>query len=75
MKHQMMLLHQKQKLLDLQGKVVIKESTDNQNKKTDASSEATKEMSIKETIFESPTEEDIKQLVEQPKHLDEKKKN
>ena len=42
MKHQMMLLHQKQKLLDLQGKVVIKDSTDNQNKKTDASSEATK---------------------------------
>ena len=75
MKHQMMLLQQKQKLLDLQSKVVSKESTDNENKKKVASSEATKEMSIRETTFESPTVEDIKQLVEQPKHLDEKKKN
>ena len=75
MKHQMMLLQQKQKLLDLQSKVVSKESTDNENKKADARSEATKEMGIKETTFESPTEEDINQLVEQPKHLDEKKKN
>ena len=75
MKHQMMLLQQKQKVLDLQSKVVSKESTDNENKKTAASSEASKEMSIKETTFESPTEEDIKQLVEQPKDLDEKKKN
>ena len=75
MKHQMMLLQQKQKLLDLQSKVVSKESTDNENKKTAASSEASKEMSIKETTFENPTEEDIEQLVKQPKHLDEKKKN
>ena len=75
MKHQMMLLQQKQNLLDLQSKVVSKESTDNENKKRAASSEASKEMSIKETTFESPTEEDIKQLVEQPKKLDEKKKN
>ena len=75
MKHQMMLLQQKQKLLDLQSKVVSKESTDNENKKTAASSEAVKEMIILETTFESPTEEDIKQLVEQPKKLDEKKKN
>ena len=74
MKHQMMLLQQKQKLLDLQSKVVSKESTDNENKKTAASSEASKEMSIKETTFESPTVEDIKQLVEQPKNSDEKKK-
>ena len=75
MKHQMMLLQQKQKVLDLQSKVVSKESTDNENKKTAASSEAAKEMSIRETTFESPTEEDIKQLVEQPKNSDEKKKN
>ena len=75
MKHQMMLLKQKQKLLDLQSKVVSKESTENENKKKAASSEATKEMSIRETTFESPTVEDIKQLVEQAKHLDEKKKN
>ena len=75
MKHQMMLLQQKQNLLDLQSKVVSKESTDNENKETAASSEAAKEMSIMETTFESPTEEDIKQLVEQPKKLDEKKKN
>ena len=74
MKHQMMLLQQKQKLLDLQNKVVGKESTDNKNKKKVASSEATKEMSIRETTFESPTVEDIKQLVEQPKNSDEKKK-
>ena len=75
MKHQMMLLQQKQNLLDLQSKVVSKESTDNENKKKVASSEATKEMSIRETTFESPTVEDIKQLVEQAKHLDEKKEN
>ena len=70
MKHQMMLLQQKQKLLDLQ-----RESTDNKNKKMVAFSKTTKEMSIKETTFECPTEEDIKQLVEQPKNVDEKKKN
>ena len=41
----------------------------------DASSEATEKMSIKETTFDCPTEDDIKQLVEQPKNVDEKKKN
>ena len=74
-KHKLMLLQQKQKLPDLHNKVVSKESTDNENKKKVASSQATKEMSIRETTFESPTVEDIKQLVEQAKHLDEKKKN
>jgi hypothetical protein len=75
MKHQMMLLQQKQKLLDLQSKAVSEKSTDNKNKKRDAVSKASKDMSIKETTFECPTEEDIKQLVEHPTNLDEKKKN
>ena len=70
MKQQMMLLQQKQKLVDLQ----TKDATAKKNENIKASKD--KEVKeVKETIFENPTKEDIKQLVEPPKDLKEKKKD
>ena len=64
---QMMLLQQKQKLLELQAKTMKDETV--------ATSIDFKVNDIKETTFESPTEEEIKQLQQEPKIVDEKKEN
>ena len=67
MEQQMMLLQQKQKLLELQAKTMQEEKV--------ATSIDFKLNDMKETTFESPTEEEIKQLQQEPKILDEKKQN
>jgi hypothetical protein len=67
MEQQMMLLQQKQKLLELQAKTMRDEKV--------ATSIDFKLNDIKETTFESPTEEEIKQLQQEPKTLDEKKES
>ena len=67
MEQQMMLLQQKQKLLELQAKTMKDEKV--------ATSIDFKLNDIKETTFESPTEEEIKQLQQEPKTLDEKKES
>ena len=64
---QMMLLQQKQKLLELQAKTMKEETV--------ATSIDFKGNEFKETTFESPTEEEIKQLQQEPTTLDEKKEN
>ena len=64
---QMMLLQQKQKLLELQAKTMQEEKV--------ATSIDFKLNDMKETTFESPTEEEIKQLQQEPKPLDEKKES
>ena len=67
MEQQMMLLQQKQKVLELQAKTMKEEKI--------AASIDFKVNDIKETTFESPTEEEIKQLQQEPKTLDEKKES
>ena len=67
MEQKMMLLHQKQNLLELQAKTMQEEKV--------ATSIDFKLNDIKETTFESPTEEEIKQLQQEPKTLDEKKES
>ena len=67
MEQQMMLLQQKQKLLELQTKTMKEENV--------ATSIDFKVNDIKETTFESPTVEEIKQLQQEPKTLDEKKES
>ena len=63
MKYQMMLIKQKQNLLDLQNKVGVNGSKSN----------VTAETNVKETMFDNPTEEDIKQLIEPEQDLKQKK--
>ena len=67
MEQQMMLLQQKHKLLDLQVKNMTEEKpwTLIDFKVND----------IKETACESPKEEEIKQILQDPEPLDEKKQN
>ena len=67
MEQQMMLLQQKQKLLELQAKTMKEEKV--------ATSIDFKLNDIKETTFESPTEDEIKQFQQKPNHLDEKKES
>ena len=67
MEQQMMLLQQKQKLLELKAKTMQEEKV--------ATSIDFKLNDMKETTFESPTEEEIKQLQQEPKPLDEKKES
>ena len=66
MKYQMMLIKQKQNLLDLQNKAGVNGS------KSSVTAEV-KETSVKETMFDNPTEEDIKQLIEPQQDLKQKK--
>merc|ERR1712013_965724 len=69
---QMMLLQQKQKLLEMQAQTM-------QEEKRGAAAGGTsidfKVNDVKETTFESPTEEEIKELMEKPKSLGEKKES
>ena len=67
MEQQMMLLQQKQKLLELQAKSV--------NEDKGGTSIDFKVNDVKETTFESPTEEEIQQLLQDPEPMDEKKQN
>ena len=66
MKYQMMLIKQKQNLLDLQNKAGVNGS------KSNVTAEV-KETNVKETMFENPTEDDIKQLIEPQQDLKQKK--
>ena len=72
MEQQMMLLQQKQKLLEMQAQSMKEE-------KREAVAGGTsidfKVNDVKETTFESPTEEEIKELMEKPKPLGEKKES
>ena len=72
MEQQMMLLQQKQKLLEMQAQSMKEE-------KREAAAGGTsidfKVNDVKETTFESPTEEEIKELMEKPKSLGEKKES
>jgi hypothetical protein len=67
MEQMMMLLQQKQKVLELQAKTMKEEKI--------AESIDFKVNDIKETTFESPTEEEIKQLQQEPKDLNDKKES
>ena len=66
MKYQMMLIKQKQNLMDLQNKVSVNGTTMNVMAEVE-------EPNTKETVFDNPTEEDIKQLIEPPQDLKQKK--
>ena len=61
MKYQMMLIKQKQNILDLQNNAGVNGS------KSNVMAE------VKETMFDNPTEEDIKQLLETQQDLNQKK--
>ena len=67
MEQQMMLLQQKQKLLELQAQSMKEEKR--------GTSIDFKVNDVKETTFKSPTEEEIKQLMETPKPPQEKKES
>ena len=70
MEQQMMLLQQKQKLLEMQAQCMQEE-----RRGAGGTSVDFKVNDVKETTFESPTEEEIKQLMEKPRPLGEKKES
>merc|ERR1712013_185218 len=70
MEQQMMLLQQKQKLLEMQAQCMQEERPGAGGTSIDF-----KVNDVKETTFESPTEEEIKQLMEKPRPLGEKKES
>ena len=71
MEQQMMLLQQKQKLLEMQAQSMKEEKRE----ASGGTSIDFKVNDVKETTFESPTEEEIKQLMEKPRTLGEKKES
>ena len=68
LQQQMMILEQKKQLLEMQTAALCKK----EKKAVDVKSKE-KEREVKETTFESPTEEEIKQLMMEPKNLLKKK--
>ena len=69
LEQQMMILEQKKKLLEMQTGVLSKEEKNHQVEQNEDKTE------IKETTFESPTAEEIKQLMKDPTALSEKKES
>ena len=71
MEQQIMLLQQKQKLLEMQAQSMKEEKQG----AAGGTSIDFKVNNVKETHFESPTEEEIKELMEKPRPLAEKKES
>ena len=70
LQQQMMILEQKKQLLEMQTAALCK----NEKKTVDVKSKE-EEREVKETTFESPTDEEVKQLMKGPKTLSEKKES
>ena len=70
LQQQMMILERKKQLLEMQTEALCKK----EEKTVDVKSKE-EEREVKETTFESPTEEDDKQLMKEPKTLSGKKES